>query len=206
ANSTTLWQPLPDGPVMTIPAGSTSVPVTNVAGFVVGEKIAIGYGATYPVVARTTEKYEIATVTAVGKAGTQSRLPAPAPAGPSTLKVLNVDTISVGEKIRLDMARMGHGIETVTVTAVGTAGLNGTGLTIAEKLKFDHASNMPFSDRGTGISFSPATTVAHSSNEPVQPLGTGITLDKALTSDHAIDAVLRDASVTNAGYQNATAP
>ena len=48
ANSTTLWQPLPDGPVITIPAGSTSVPVTSVAGFVVGEKIALGYGATYP--------------------------------------------------------------------------------------------------------------------------------------------------------------
>src|SRR4030095_4402243 len=74
ANSTTLWQPLPDGPVMTIPAGSTNVPVTSVAGFVVGEKIALGYGATYPVVARTMEKVEAATVTAVGKPGTQGRL------------------------------------------------------------------------------------------------------------------------------------
>src|SRR5581483_698667 len=30
---TPLWQPLPDGPVITIPAGSTNVPVTSVAGF-----------------------------------------------------------------------------------------------------------------------------------------------------------------------------
>ena len=52
-NSTTLWQPLPDGPVITIPAGSTNVPVTSASGFVVGEKIALGYGATYPAVART---------------------------------------------------------------------------------------------------------------------------------------------------------
>ena len=52
-NNTTLWQPLPDGPVITIPAGSTNVPVTSTAGFVVGEKIALGYGATYPAVART---------------------------------------------------------------------------------------------------------------------------------------------------------
>jgi hypothetical protein len=36
SNSTTLWQPLPEGPVITIPAGSTNVPVTSVAGFVVG--------------------------------------------------------------------------------------------------------------------------------------------------------------------------
>jgi hypothetical protein len=206
ANNTTLWQPLPDGPVIAIPAGSTSVPITSVAGFVVGEKIALGYGATYPVVGRTTEKYEVATVTAVGKQGTQGRLSAAAPAGSSTLKVGNVDNISAGDRIRLDIDSVGHGIEWVTVTAVGTAGATGTGLTIAEKLKFDHASNMPFSDRGTGITFSPATAFPHSSNEPVQALGTGITLDKPLTNDHPIDAVVRDAKVTAAGYQGPTPP
>jgi hypothetical protein len=73
-------------------------------------------------------------------------------------------------------------------------------------LKFDHASNMPFSDRGTGISFSPATTFPHSSNEPVQALGSGITVDKPLINDHAIDAVVRDARVTTAGYQGAAPP
>ena len=72
----------------------------------------------------------------------------------------------------------------------------GTGLDLAAPLKFNHAANLPFSDRGTGISFQPATAFAHSSNEPVQPLGTGITLDSALANDHAIDAVVRDA----AGY------
>jgi hypothetical protein len=206
ATSTTLWQPLPDGPVITIPVSSTNVPVTNVTGFVVGEKIAIGYGATYPVVARTIEKYEVATVIAVGKQGTQGRLAAAAPAGSNIIKVGNVDNISVGDKIRLDIASVGHGIEWVTVTAVGTAGPTGTGLTIAETLKFDHAANMPFSDRGTGITFSPATKFAHSSNEPVQALGTGITLDKPLTNDHEIDAVVRDAKVTTAGYQGTPAP
>jgi len=206
ANNTTLWQPLPDGPVITIPPGSTSVPVTSVAGFVVGEKIALGYGATYPVVARTTEKYEVTTVTAVGKPGTQGRLTAAAPAGSTSLKVSSLDNISVGDKIRLDVESVGHGVEWVTVIAVGTPGPAGTGVTIAEKLKFDHAANMPFSDRGTGIVFSPATTVAHSSNEPVQALGTGITIDRPLTNDHAIDAVVRDAKVTTAGYQGAAAP
>ena len=206
ASNTTLWQPLPDGQVITIPAGSTSVPVTSIAGFVVGEKIGLGYGATYPVVARTTERYEVATVTAVGKPGTQGRLAAVAPAGSSSIRVTAVDNISVGDKIRLDIDSVGHGIEWVTVTAVGTAGPGGTGLTVAETLKFNHAANIPFSDRGTGISFLPATTFPHSSNEPVQPLGTGITLDKPLLKDHAIDAVLRDAKVTTAGYQGTKAP
>jgi len=277
--STTLWQPLPEGPVVTIPVGSTNVPVTSTEGFTVGEKIALGYGATYPAVARTQEKYEVVTVTAVGKPGTQAWLAADAPAGSTNIKVTSVTNISVGDKIRLDIASVGHGIETVTVTkvgtqasrtalignvnagatnvkvrnvngfavgdklilgtptnrttvtitAVGTQGPAGTGITftpalaeahisgeggvvpgtgleLAAPLQFSHAANLPFSNRGTGITFQPATTFAHSSNEPVQALGTGITLDQPLAKAHAIDAVVRDAKVTSAGYQGTPAP
>ncbi len=77
----------------------------------------------------------------------------------------------------------------------------GTGLDLAAPLKFNHAANLPFSDRGTGISFQPATAFAHSSNEPVQALGTGITLDSPLDKTHAIQAVVRDDAVKTAGYQ-----
>jgi hypothetical protein len=215
-NPTTLWQPLPDGPVITIPAGSTSVPVTSVNGFEVGQKIAIGYGATYPTVAKAAEKYEVVTVTAVGKQGTQAWLSADAKVGDTNIKVSSVANISVGDKIRLDIDSVGHGIETVTVTKVGTqstrpptngpVGDPGTGLDLAAPLKFNHASNMPFSVRGTGIGFKPATAFAHSSNEPVLPLGTGITLDNPLAKAHAIDAPVRDAVVTTAGYQGTPAP
>ena len=283
-NSTTLWQPLPEGPVMTTPAGSTNVAVTSVAGFVAGEKIAIGHGATYPAVARGMERYEVATLTTVGKPGTQALLGADAPAGSSNIKVTSVANISAGDKIRLDIDSVGHGIETVTVTRVGTqsnrvalmadvsagatnikvrggrgggnvpftvgdkmivgtpanretvtitavsapgqagAGIDftpalthahangeaavnpGTGLDLAAPLRFGHAANLPFSVKGTGISFAPETAFAHSSNEPVLPLGTGITLDKPLAKEHAIDAVVRDATVTTAGYQGTPAP
>jgi hypothetical protein len=281
-NHTTLWQPLPDGPVITIPAGSTNVPVASVAGFVAGEKIGIGYGATYPTVARALERYEVVTVTAAGKPGTQAWLGVDAPAGATNIKVTSVANISAGDKIRLDIDSPGHGIETVTVTRVGTqatraalaadagagatkvvvrargsaAGFavgdkmtigtpanwetvtitaagasgpngseveftpalakshlsreevvaHGTGLDLAAPLKFNHAANLPFSVRGTGITFEPATAFAHSSNEPVQPLGTGITLDRPLAKGHAIDAVVRDAAVTTAGYQGTPAP
>jgi non-reducing end alpha-L-arabinofuranosidase len=128
-NNTTLWQPLPDGPVIAIPVGSTSVPVTSVSGFVVGEKVAIGYGATYPAVARGLERYEVATVTAVGKPGTQAFLGADAPAAATNIQVTSVANISVGDKIRLDIDSVGHGIETVTVTRVGTQA-NRTALTV----------------------------------------------------------------------------
>jgi hypothetical protein len=278
-NNTTLWQPLPDGPVITIPAGSTNVPVTSASGFAVGQKIALGYGATYPTVLGGLERYEVATVTAVGKPGTQAYLAADAPAGSTNIKVTSVENISVGDKIRLDIDSLGHGIDTVTVThvgtqahrtplaadasagatqvkvrsakglavgdkitigtpanrqtvtisAIGTSGSGGaqveftpaldhahgdgeevvqpgTGLDLAAPLKFNHAANLPFSDRGTGISFQPATAHAHLSNEPVQPLGTGITLDRPLGKGHAIHAVVRDAAVKTAGYQGSPAP
>jgi hypothetical protein len=279
SNSTTLWQPLPDGPIITIPAGSTNVPVTSASGFAVGEKIAVGYGATYPAVARTQEQYEVATVTAVGKSGTQAYLAADASAGATNIQVTSVADISVGDKIRLDIDSVGHGIETVTVTRVGTparhtifsanasagathinvrnasgfavgdkisigtpvyqqtvtitaigesgptgAGVDftpaldkahgdaegvvaaGTGLELASPLKFNHAANLPFSDRGTGITFQPATAFAHSSNEPVQALGTGIMLDSPLANEHPINAVVRDVAVKTAGYQGTPKP
>ena len=279
ANPTTVWQPLPDGPVITLPVGSTNVPVASAAGFKVGDKIALGYGAGYPAVAKSVEQYEIATVTAVGKQGTQAYLAEDAPAGAKNIQVTSVSDISVGDKIRLDIDSQGHGIETVTVTHVGTqakhtnlaadapAGAtnikvrsangfaagdkitvgtpanhqtvtissvgpggregpgidftpaldqphqdaewvvaSGTGLDLAAPLKFNHAANLPFSNRGTGITFKPATAFAHSSNEPVQALGSGITLDSPLRKAHPIDAAVHDAAVTSAGYQGTPAP
>jgi len=223
-NSTTLWQPLPDGPVIMIPPGSTSVPFTSAGGgfggfgggggfaVEVGQKLGLGYGANFPAVANTIEKYEVVTVTAVGKPGTQTYLAADAKAGDTTIRVRNAGNISVGDKINLDIDSVGHGTETVTVKSVGaTVGGGGRGgvagtLELATQLKFNHANNLPFSVRGTGISFQPATAYPHSSNEPLQPLGTGITLDSPLANDHAIDAVVRDAAVTTAGYQGPPAP
>jgi hypothetical protein len=82
----------------------------------------------------------------------------------------------------------------------------GTGLELAEPLKFDHSANIPFSVRGTGIDFKPATAFAHSSNEPVLPLVFSITLDRPLVSDWGIDEVVRDEKVKNAGYQGARKP
>ncbi len=224
-NSTTLWQPLPDGPVITIPAGSTSVPFTSAGGgfggrggggtaFEVGQKLGLGYGGTYPAVANTVEKYEVVTVTAVGKPGTETTLAANAKAGDTTIRVRNARDISVGDKINLDIDSVGHGTETITVKSVGAVagggGFGGRGggasLELEAPLKFNHANNLPFSVRGTGISFQPATAFAHISNEPIQPLGTGITLDSPLANDHEINAMVLDAAVKTEGYQGTPAP
>lgn len=117
---TTLWQPAED-PLLTIPAGSTNVPVAGTAGFAVGQKIALGHGATYPAVSRGMEKFEVATVTAVGQPGTQAFLAVNAAAGDTNISVTSVANITAGDKIRLDIASVGHGIETVTVKSVGSA-------------------------------------------------------------------------------------
>ena len=197
---TTVWQPLPGGHGIEIPVGSTNIPVTSATYFEVGQKMAIGYGTDRPAVSRTLEKYEVVTVTAVGKAGTQGYLSMDAKPGDTNIKVSSVENISVGDKIRLDIASEGHGIETVTVTKVGTASARntlagplrpdedaGTGLDIAEPLKFHHASNMPYSVNGTGITFEPATKYPHYSNEPVLALCFAVELDSPLSADHPID-------------------
>ncbi len=105
-SSTALWLPLPDGPVITIPAGSTTVPYTaggrggfgggggGGGGFTeVGQKLALGYGVTYPSVANSVEKYEVVTVTAVGKPGTQTRTSAAAKAGDTSIRAMNAANI-----------------------------------------------------------------------------------------------------------------
>jgi hypothetical protein len=196
----------------------------NVASVSVGDKITLDIDSV---------GHGIETVT-VTKAGTQSirgALSADASAGATNVKVQGrgpggVNGFIVGDKVTIGTPATQ---QTVTITAVGAADSNGTnvsftpalikthpnreavmdqgtGLDLAAPLKFNHAANLPFSNRGTGISFKPATAFAHSSNEPVQTLGTGITLDSRLAKGHAMEAVVRDAAVTTAGYQGPPAP
>jgi len=204
--TTTVWQPLPDGPVITLPAGSTNIPVQNIDGFKAGDKMAIGYGTKYPTTSDCMVKYEVVTITEVGSQGNQSWLSADAKPGDTVIKVQSVDGIYVGEKIRLDIDSPGHGKETVTVKSVGTPSTfhpcwdisgpdTGTGIELEEPLKFFHSCNLPFSTSGTGISFEPATKFDHSSNEPVVALIYGIRLDRPLSKAHPTDEVVQNVSV-----------
>jgi hypothetical protein len=231
SNHTTLWQPLPDGPVITIPAGSTNVPVASTAGFVVGQKVALGHGATYPAVARDHEKYEVATVTAVGKPGTQAYLATEAHTGAINIQATSVSDISTGDKIRLDIDSVGHGIETVTVTHVGTRA-NQTNLAAnasagATLIKVRRADGFAVGDKitvgrpaseevvtitsvtgggpdGTAINFTPALAHAHIRDEWAVSPGTGIDLAAPLKFNHAANLPFSD-SGTGISFQPATA-
>ena len=230
SNQTTLWQSLPEEPVVTIPAGSTNVPVEDVSGFVIGQKIALGYGSTYPIVANTVEQYEIATVTAVGKPGTQAYLAMDAPAGATNLKVTSLANISIGDKIRLDIDSVDHGIETVTVAKVGTAASQtnlldpsmvgatrihvrrAEGFAIGDRITVGTPASREFvtitaleskSTEGVVIDFTPALTKPHVTNEWVVSPGTGLDLSAPLRFNHAANLPFSDRG-TGISFQPAT--
>jgi hypothetical protein len=227
---TTVWQPVPEA-LITIPVGSTNVPVTSTAGFVVGEKIALGYGATYPAVAKALEHYEVATVTAVGKPVTQAFLGADAPAGATNIQVTSVANISAGDKIRLDIDSKGHGIETITVKHVGTqasrsnltadAGPGATkikvrsvnGFAVGEKLTIGTPANHEQATitavgtggpMGTGIDFTPALQQLHINTELIVAPGTGLDLATPLKFNHASNLPIGDRG-TGISFKPATA-
>ncbi len=231
ANHTTLWQPLPEGPVITIPAGSTNVPVESASGFVVGQKIALGYGSTYPVAANPVEQYEIATVTAVGKPGTQAWLATDAPAGATDIKVTDLSDISIGDKIRLDIDSVGHGIETVTVAHVGTAAgrtnLSAPTSAGATRISVRRAEGFSVGDRitvgtpasqeavtvtavgtrgpeGTAIDITPALAQPHVVSEWAVSPGTGLDLAAPLKFHHSANLPFSDRG-TGISFQPATA-
>jgi non-reducing end alpha-L-arabinofuranosidase len=215
--ATTLFIPVSTGPRLTIAAGSTNLPVTSAAGFEVGQKIGIDIGGNY----------EVATVTAVGKAATQTTLSAAATAGATNIKVAAVANISVGDALTVGT---GGRKELVTVTRIGTpasggpaadgagrGGMGGRGgrgagvgggadVDLATPLKFDHMSGIDVSDLGTGISFAPATRFPHVSGDAVQALGSGITLDSPLVKGHEYGAAVVSPLATSVGYQGPPAP
>ena len=190
---TTLFIPVSTGPRLTIPDGSTSLPVTSTTGFEVGQKIGIDIGG----------KYELATVTLVGKAATQTTLSAPAVAGTTNIKVAANTNIMVGDILTVGTG--GHK-EIVKITNIGSIGANGKGVELAAPIKFEHMSGVDVSDVGTGINFSPATRFPHMSGDAVQALGSGITVDSPLVMSHEYGAAVVNPLATTVGYQGPPAP
>jgi len=178
---TTVFAPVSTGPWITTPAGATNLPVTSAAGFEADQKIGIDIGSNY----------EMATVTAVGKAATQTTLWAAAVAGATNIKVAAGSNFSAGDKLTVGT---GARKELVIVSGVGADGIH-----LAAPLKFDHAAAIDVSGVGTGISFSPATKFAHVSGDAVQALGSGVTLDRPLAKSHPYGAAVgdHDGSVAN---------
>jgi hypothetical protein len=205
---TILYVPASTGPWITIPAGSNNIPVTNAAGFEVGQKIGIDLGGNY----------EVATVTAVGKASTQTTLAVPAKSGDLIIKVTGNSNMTVGDTLiintgaRKEIAVVKRLINVVTAPTRGGIEMGGTGggnfgeVELTKPLKSDHMLSVDVSDRGTGISFSPATRSAHKSGDAVQALGSGITIVNTMARNHEAGTSVINPLSTSAGYQGPSAP
>ena len=180
------------GPWLDFPAGTTNLPVHSADGFTVGEKISIDLGGAA----------EIATVTSVGKAATQTTLAASSTSGATSIKLAALANVSVGDTLTIGT---GQRMERAVVASVGTAGPEGTGVTLTAPLKVPHTSGVDVWGGGTGISFTPATRFAHRSGDAVQALGSGVALDRPLARAHAYGTPVRYRGAVNEGYQGPAA-
>lgn len=193
APMTIVFVPVSTGPWLTIPAGSTKLFVVSTEGFEVGQKIDMDIGGNN----------ELATVTAVGKAATQTTLSAAASAGATQISVAAGSNISPGDALTIGTG--GHKeIARVASTDAGRA--DATAIKLTDPLRLDHAAGVDVSDEGTGISFSPATRFPHKSGEAVQALGSGITLDRPLSHSHAYGAPILDSAARKTGYPEGRSP
>ena len=204
---TTIFVPVSTGPWLTIPAGSSNIPVKNAAGFVVGQKIGIDKGGNY----------DEAVVTNVEKASTQTKLAVEAKAGETTIKINSSTNLTVGDKLTINTGARKEIVEVKRIINVASEPVRGGGLELAfnrlpgeveltEPLKKDHMLAVDVSCPGTGIRFSPATRFEHKSGDAVQALGSGIRLDRALANNHEMDAPVINSAVKSTGYQDVAAP
>ena len=197
APATTVYIPVSISSRLTIKAGATNIPVTSAAGFVVGEKIGIDMGGNY----------EVATVTAVGKAGTQANLSVAAKAGQTVIKVTDNSAINVGDVLtintgaRIEDVKVKRIISAYTAPARGAAPGAGGEIELEAPLKRDHMVDVDVFGSGTGISFTPATRFEHKSADLVQALGSGITLNNYLARAHQEGAPLHHTGDASFGYQ-----
>lgn len=200
-----IFVPVSTGPWITIPAGSTNLPVTNTTGFRVGQKIGIDMGGNY----------EVSTITAVGKASTLTTLAAEAKAGETVIKVAANSNMTVGDNLTIGTgSRKESAVVKRLINIVEASSSRGgfdqssrTGeVELTMPLKFDHMLAEDVSDRGTGIDFEPATRFEHRSGDAVQALGSGIKLRNTIENNYEAGTAVLNPSDKTSGYQGQIKP
>jgi hypothetical protein len=155
--------------------GATKIFVASVNGITAGDTLKLDLGTI-----------DTATVGSVGTGQrTGTTLAAAAAAGDTNIKVTAVTNMVAGENIAIDAGF--PDVEYGTISAVGTAGATGTGVTLQSPLTKAHATGAPAQDIGSGITLTAGLGSAHPSGARVvdtSALGTGITLSAPLTKAH----------------------
>src|SRR3954447_20474972 len=157
-------------------AGDTKIYVASVGGIAVGHNLSVDLA-----------NVDSRSVSTVGTAQrTATTLAAPVAAGATNVKVASAANMVVGEKVAVDAGF--DNAEFRLITAVGTAGAGGTGVTLDSALTGAHAIGNPIQDVGSGITLSAPLDNAHRVTSRVidsSALGTGITLAAPLAKAHA---------------------
>lgn len=199
---TTIFIPVSTGPWLSFPIGTTNLPVTNATGFAVGQKIGIDLGGNY----------EIATVSSVGKAATQTSLVVAAKAGDVSIKVYDNVNMTVGDILtintgaRIETIKVKRIVNVVSAPVRGVPNNTAGEIELAAPLKYDHMIGVDVAGPGTGVSFYPATRFIHKSGDAIQASGSGITLDGKLTKSHKTGAPIINNENTTIGYQGSQKP
>jgi alpha-L-rhamnosidase len=80
----------------------------------------------------------------------QGSLSAPTAAGDTAVKLDNVDNYHVGGTINIDTGSSGAHLESRTITAIGTAGADGTGISFTPELSHPHPAGATVTGSGSG--------------------------------------------------------
>jgi hypothetical protein len=166
--------------VLPAAAGDTKVYVANVTGDTAGHALVLDTGAAY----------EAPAIGSVGTAApAQTTLSAAAAAGDTVIKVASVANLVAGHRAAVDT---GANLEAVTISAVGTAGAGGTGVTLGAPLARAHNSAVAVRDTGTGVTLAAPLAFAHAAASAARDAGSGITLSAPLAAAHASGTATRD--------------
>ncbi len=146
-------------------AGATTIFVASLNGIPAGSAIVVDQFG----------HHENATVATVGVAArTATTLAAASAVGDTNIKVTSVTNMRAGESISIDT---GANQEVDSITAVGTAGATGTGVTLATPLTIAHASGAAAQDIGTGLTLSAPLAFAYGTGTQVTRTALGLIPD-----------------------------
>ena len=171
-----------------VPAGATNIKAGSVAGFASGASIVIG----------SEGGQETATVASVGTRGRDTTLAVETASGDGTVKAASIMGLAVGGPVVIGAGTANA--ETRTITGPvgsdgafnGTAGPQGTGVTLSVPLSIAHAAGATLRFLGTGITLASPLTRPHLSGAAISLPGTGVTLAAPVKMAHAIGEPVAD--------------
>lgn len=177
---TTIFSPISTGPRISVPAGSTTLPLTAVNGMKAGQRIGINVGAG------VSDKYEEVLITEVGTPATQSVLSTAAKAGDTTLEIETTINLRAGDALTISTGQRKEIAIIKSITKVSDVPaprrwgqpnqphIPGQ-VELEAPLANDHMEGVDVSAMGSGITITPALQYEHISGEAVQVLPENVT-------------------------------